>query len=245
MKRAEEESVPEWERRNIISRNNNKMFHKCRSTNFSITLLERKLIHSITTLHKEAEGDIENNNSKIILTSRMLLPHYKLADLKNFLQIFQQVDEDYSGDLDVDEWVKFFTAFNKAINQQQARMIFNKADQNGDGFLSVSDLVPIIFNKTGKEQQQLILKFLEHELKKRRNIGNDSITESEIQTLFEHYDNELVGYLKVQTIREKVKGFNLTDAADFAITSLLIDYEDDEMFNFTDFKKIFQNYIIN
>jgi hypothetical protein len=38
------------------------------------------------------------------LTTRMLLPYYKIEDVKNFMDTFSKVDEDFSGDLDIDEW---------------------------------------------------------------------------------------------------------------------------------------------
>ena len=94
---AENESVPEWEKRHaeLTLRNKNARLKRNsqETSQISILLLERKLIHAIRNLHQavEAKGGGER------LTSRMLLPHYKLADLKNFLRIFQSVDVDYSG----------------------------------------------------------------------------------------------------------------------------------------------------
>ena len=48
-----------------------------------------------------------------------------------------QVDEDFSGDLDIHEWVKLFSSINQNIPAQEARMIFMKVDKNGDGYLSM------------------------------------------------------------------------------------------------------------
>jgi Ca2+-binding EF-hand superfamily protein len=237
---AESDSVPEWERRMSNTGGNvSKGKKNSKTSQISFLLLERKLVHAIKSLHKEVDSDVKGER----LTSRMLLPYYKLADLKNFLQIFQSVDEDYSGDLDVEEWIKKFHAMNKSVSQQQARMMFNRVDKNGDGFLSVSDLVPVIFSNANPEQKILILKFLELELSKRKLVGNDFTTDEELEMLFEHYDVDMVGFLKISLIREKVKSFALPDAAHIALMSLLSDLEEDEMLNFSEFRRLFQNYL--
>lgn len=242
---AENDSVPEWEKRHseqAIKNRNAKLRKKKGASNsqISILLLERKLIHAIKSLHAEVET---RGNER--LTSRMLLPHYKLADLKNFLHIFQSVDEDYSGDLDVEEWIKFFHAMNRSVSQQQARMMFNKVDQNGDGFLSVCDLVPVIFSNALPEQRALILRFLELELSKRKLVGNQTLAEEEIERMFEAYDSKLCGFLKVSVIREKIKSYALPDSAHVAIMSILNEnYEDEnDLLNFREFRQLFQNYI--
>jgi Ca2+-binding EF-hand superfamily protein len=236
---AEKESIPEWEKRRRAAMIANSKSNGKNKTQISILLLERKLATVIKSLHKE----VDNRGHGERLTNRMLLPHYKLSDLKNFLHIFQSVDEDYSGDLDVDEWIKFFNEMNKSFSPQQARMMFNKVDQNGDGYLSVSDLVPVIFNNATGEQKLHILKFLELELSKRKLVGNDFTTDEELEMLFEHYDTKFVGFIKISVIREKVKSFALPDAAHVAVMSLLNEHDDDEMVNFSEFRRIFQNYM--
>ena len=118
-------------------------------------------------------------------------------------------------------------------------------DANGDGYLSVSDLVPVIFSNANPQQRTLILQFLDLELSKRKLVGNEFTTDAELETLFEHYDVNLIGFLTVSVIREKVKGYGLPDAAHLAIMSLLSDnYDNDELLNFSEFRRLFQNYLI-
>ena len=238
---AEKESVPEWEKRRSIALQSKGKGNRniSRTSQLSIVLLERKLIHAVKSLNKE----VDSKSEVARLTNRMLQPHYKLADLKNFLHIFQSVDEDYSGDLDVEEWIKFFQTMNKTISQQQARVMFNKIDTNGDGFLSVCDLVPVVFSNASSEQKDNILKFLELELSKRKIVGKECIGEDDLRMLFESYDKDLLGFIKISFIREKVKSYALPDSAHVSVTSMLNDYDDDEMFNFADFKKLFQDYL--
>ncbi|MCL4419262.1 hypothetical protein M1146_04125, partial [Patescibacteria group bacterium] len=42
------------------------------------------------------------------LTTRQLLPYYKLESVHQFMDIFAKVDENFSGDLDVNEWIRLF-----------------------------------------------------------------------------------------------------------------------------------------
>ena len=237
---AEESSVPEWEKRSRLPRRKSSSGHKKRDQNsqLSIVLLERKLIHAIKSLHEEVDKEITKK-----LTTRMLLPHYKMADLKNFLSIFQNVDEDLSGDLDVEEWVKFFAAVNKTVTPYEARMMFNKIDQKGDGFLTVNDLIPVVFSNANKEQQEMIQRFLQSELSKRKIVGNNFTSNDELETLFEHYDTNFVGYLRIPDIREKIKSFNLPDSVYVDFMSVLNEHEEDEMLNFHEFRRLFEDYI--
>lgn len=236
---AEQGSVPEWERQ-MNEKNAAKNKKSSKTSQISFLLLERKLVHAIRSLHSETICTTAGPK----LTSRMLLPHYKLSDLKNFLHFFQSVDEDYSGDLDIDEWVKFFHAMNKSVSHQQARIMFNKVDKNGDGYLSVSDLVPVIFSHANGEQKGHILQFLEMELSKRKLVGNEYLTEEGLEMLFEHYDVRLVGFLRVSLVREKIKALELPDEPRVAILSELSDHDEDEMLNFAEFRRLFEDYIV-
>lgn len=51
------------------------------------------------------------------------------------------------GDLDIHEWVRLFATINHNIPAQEARMIFMKVDRDADGFISMKDLIPVVFNK--------------------------------------------------------------------------------------------------
>ena len=120
-------------------------------------------------------------DKKPVLTTRMLLPYYKLEAVHQFMDIFakvsiwnicfvfyidcmllketkmslrcalptlfecfpslltfahcllfftprihSQVDENFSGDLDVNEWIRLFTSLNESVPVLEARMIFMK-----------------------------------------------------------------------------------------------------------------------
>jgi Ca2+-binding EF-hand superfamily protein len=63
------------------------------------------------------------------------------------MDIFAKVDENFSGDLDVNEWIRLFTSLNESVPVLEARMIFMKIDKDSDGFLTMRELIPVVFNK--------------------------------------------------------------------------------------------------
>lgn len=67
-------------------------------------------------------------------------------------------------DLDVKEWVKFFSSINRNLSAQDSRMVFMKVDKNGDGQVSLNELVPIVFGKATKEQSRAIIDYVESEV---------------------------------------------------------------------------------
>lgn len=62
--------------------------------------LERKLLQAIKDIHRPIVATAQNTK-QVVLTNRMLLPYYKLEQVRNFMDIFTAVDGDFSGDLDV------------------------------------------------------------------------------------------------------------------------------------------------
>jgi Ca2+-binding EF-hand superfamily protein len=119
---------------------------------------------AIKDMHKPVTSSSNNNQKKVQLTNRALLPYYKVDEVRHFLDVFMMVDVDFSGDLDVNEWVKLFTSMNKSITPHQARMIFLQVDVSGDGYLSIKELIPIVFSKATKEQQKLIMAYADSEV---------------------------------------------------------------------------------
>ena len=93
---------------------------------------------------------------KFVLTTRMLLPYYKLDAVHQFMDIFAKVDENFSGDIDVNEWIKLFASLSETVSELESRMIFMKIDKDSDGFLTMRELIPVVFNKANKEQQRYI-----------------------------------------------------------------------------------------
>ena len=88
-------------------------------------VLESKLRLAIIDMHSVEDTDLEQKKGKKIqLTNRMLLPFYKVDEVRAFMDAFSAVDGDFSGDLDVNEWIKLFTSLDSSISSHQARMIF-------------------------------------------------------------------------------------------------------------------------
>jgi WD40 repeat protein/Ca2+-binding EF-hand superfamily protein len=181
------------------------------------------------------------------LTTRQLLPYYRLESVHQFMDIFAKVDENFSGDLDVNEWIRLFTSLNESIPVQEARMIFMKIDKDGDGFLSIRELIPVVFNKATRDQLKLIIQYAELELTKKIDIENiPKISTTELEFLFEAYDVDNVGFVDVSFIKERIRTMHLSENAMFFFMELLGgDLADDEMVNLVEFKRIFKPFTSN
>ena len=46
-----------------------------------------------------------------------------MESVHQFLDIFAKVDENFSGDLDIHEWIRLFTSLDESIPVQEARMV--------------------------------------------------------------------------------------------------------------------------
>jgi Ca2+-binding EF-hand superfamily protein len=183
-----------------------------------------------------------NKERKVVnLTTRELLPYYKLEAVIQFMDIFAKVDENFSGDLDVNEWIRLFTSLNESVPVQEARMIFMKIDKDGDGYLSMRELIPVVFGKATRAQQKKIIEFCEFELTKKietETIPTVSLTD--LDFLFEAYDTDNVGFVDVAIIRERVRKMPLNDLQVFFFMELIADLADDEMVNLQEFRRIFR-----
>ncbi len=180
---------------------------------------------------------------KKALTTRALLPYYKLESVHQFMDIFAKVDENFSGDLDVNEWIKLFTSLNESVPVQEARMIFMKIDKDCDGYLTMRELVPVVFSKASKEQQRLIIAYAEMELTKKVEHENiPKVTHTDLEQLFESYDSENIGFVDVSLIKERVRSMNLSEQALFFFMDNISDLADDEMVNLVEFKRLFKMY---
>lgn len=220
-------------------------------TQAAINLLEKKLQLAIRGEYRSrmaAQNKQEDDKrldtpvspTKKSLTTRMLLPYYKLDNVNQFMDIFAKVDENFSGDLDVNEWIKLFTSLDESIPTQEARMIFMKIDKDSDGFLTMRELIPVVFNRANKEQQRLIIQYAEAELTKKHHDNVPKISRSELEQLFDAYDSDRVGFVNVSFIKDRIKTFHLSEQALFFFFETVSDLADDEMVNLTEFMRIFK-----
>jgi hypothetical protein len=245
---ATNEATPDWEkqldkRSRILRRSQSqKRVERYNNTHEMILALERKLKYAMMSAHQGVDSD--TMEVRMSLTTRDLLPFYQISDLRNFLDIFHRVDDDFSGDLNVDEWLQFFSSFNKSITVSQARRMFVKMDEDTDGFLSLRDLIPVIFSRASKEQVSLILKYLEAEVCQKKANKREYVLKDDLDTMFAYYDVDLIGFVEVKKIKDKIRSFQMTDQAHLAIFAMFKGYEDDEMLNQSEYTKLFTPYIL-
>ena len=179
--------------------------------------------------------------NKIVLDTRSLLPFYKAEDVRHFMDIFSKVDTDFSGDLDMDEWVRLFSSINTNISEQESISIFMKF-KNDKGFLTVNELIPIVFSKATKEQLKLITKFCLAEIMRPSN-ETVVLTFAEVDQLFEIYDAENLGFVAVGHIKEKIRDMALSENVVQSFLSNIKDIDEDEMVNHREFGRMFKHLV--
>jgi Ca2+-binding EF-hand superfamily protein len=177
------------------------------------------------------------------LTTRALLPFYKLDDVKSFMDIFAKVDTDFSGDLDMDEWLQLFSNLRKNVNPNESRSIFLKMDKDGDNLVTISELVPVLFSQASKEQQHLIVKYTMMFLNKKQERVT-KLSTAELDQLFDAYDVENIGFVSMGYIRERIKQMAMPEPVVYSFLTSIADADDDEMVNHAEFARILKAYTI-
>lgn len=213
----------------------------------AINIIEDKVRNAIKDAHraeyaKKITRDEDVKFVKKKLTTRQLLPYYTINEVRHFLDIFAKVDEDFSGDLNINEWVHLFQSLNASVPVQEARIIFLKIDKDNDGYLTLKELIPVVFSKATINQQKLIALFTENELIK-KSEGLTLLSGFDLDLLFESYDLNSVGFVEIGFIRERIRGLNLQEMQQFHFMENLIGIEDDDMVNLQEFTRIFAPYM--
>jgi len=175
------------------------------------------------------------------LETRALLPFYKAEDIRHFMDIFTKVDKDFSGDLDMDEWVQLFSSINNTIPEAEARSIFMKF-KNDKGFLTVNELIPVVFSKATKEQTKLITRFCLAEIMRPSN-ESVMLTFAEVDQLFEIYDVENLGFVAVRYIKDKIRDTGLNENIIASFLNSIKDIDEDEMVNHREFGRMFKHLV--
>ena len=188
------------------------------------------------------EKDAVKPAVRIKLTTRQLLPYYQHEDVTNFMDTFAKVDEDFSGDLDITEWVRLFASINVHMAENDARMIFMKLDKNGDGYLTMRELIPVIFSRANRIQLRLIIDYATFELIKKQD-GVATLTLLDMEQLFEYFDVNNLGYVAVSAIRDQVNRMSLPEPALFMFNDCISAAADDEMVNLAEFVRLLKVYV--
>ena len=104
---------------------------------------ERNLDARILRKHIRAEGKYNPKLSKpegLInikdLRKGAFGPHYSLAEVLQFRGNFNSVDVDCSGELDLDEWMRFLSRMNQAMNATDAQLLFMHIDTDRNGTIT-------------------------------------------------------------------------------------------------------------
>jgi hypothetical protein len=112
-----------------------------------------------------------------------------------------------------------------------------KIDLNGDGQISLNELVPVVFSNATKEQLRAIINYVESEII-RKHTGSVTLSHQDVEQLFEGYDVEGLGFISVLYLRERIKTFNLAENVLFMLIDMMKDMGDDEMVNISEFSRL-------
>ena len=115
------------------------------------------------------------------------------------IHIYISIDDNFSGDLDVLEWIRFFATIHKNVSELEARKIFYRIDTDNDGLVELSEFLPIVFSKANKQQLALIQKECEGFY---TSVGRHVrlLRLAEMEKLFDCYDADHLGYVYVYVL---------------------------------------------
>lgn len=208
------------------------------------TALEKKLQNAIMfVLATPKEREIGPRRK---IRTRDLLPSYTVQDVHNFIALINKVDADFSGSIDIHEWISLFTSMGSSLHAHQAVSMFDGAETKSGGKLYISDLVPMLFPKANKHQKQLIIDYAEAEIFAAKSMtmmtttNKEPMTTYDMERLFECYDTKCVGFIPLRLIRERLNQMSLPVNVLVEVTQDL--YSDDYV-SVVEFLKMFRLFI--
>ena len=247
---AEEGAIPDWEARQTAKKleKERKRIKKNRmdnvtKTHAAVKTLETKLVKSINSYH-EVVGIHGDTFEVKPVTTRDLLPYYRASDFKGFCNVYLSVDEFFKGFLDVYQWVDFFSKLKKTVSSKTAHGIFSDLDTDSDGLLNLEDLIDYIFSKATPQQLDLMKNNMLKTVKKNQAVGSTGLTSKELIQMFEYYDEDFVGYIKVRNLKDRLKSFNLPLPAQAIFDDTFKELYDDDMISLEEFLRMFKSYTI-
>jgi Ca2+-binding EF-hand superfamily protein len=120
--------------------------------------------------------------------------------------------------------------------------MFYQIDSNGDGVLSIHELLPVVFPKANRDKLNLIEEYMDHAIESQKLHMSHSLKLTDLQCLFEHYDTTMIGFIKVGFIRQQITALQLPRIAHDEIMFSLKNIENDEMYSEQEFIRIFKPY---
>jgi hypothetical protein len=87
---------PEYDVRTKDGRIKKRGKHRVMISQASKLALEKKLQLAIKDIHRPVTASSLSPGKKIVLTNRMLLPYYKVEDIRHYMDVFTAVDIDFS-----------------------------------------------------------------------------------------------------------------------------------------------------
>jgi Ca2+-binding EF-hand superfamily protein len=220
----------------------NKKANFRRRTDDSRMALEKKLQDAILKINeRDSLRSVIPIRTKKKLTTRDLLPFYRLEEVQHFLDIFASVDQDQNGALDMKEWISIFTAIDSALPLHEIISMFDGVDTRMEGMLLLSDMIPMLFGKANKEQRRLITQYAEGYIFSSVKFGKH-LKVGDLQRLFECYDLKCLGFIPVPLIKERLQAMLFHPDVVKNIIDQFLGVQNDEFVNLPEFIKLFRVY---
>ena len=117
-------------------------------------------------------------------------PNYTVDEIKHFYSCFSFVDQDMSGEIDVDEWQQFLNGMDQQMSPTDARRLFMHIDANHNGVIDMSEISKVVFNRATPEQLKVMINVMTNQtqMQKRLNQSKREFTRNDLRELFKLYD---------------------------------------------------------
>ncbi|GMH51681.1 hypothetical protein TL16_g01060 [Triparma laevis f. inornata] len=119
-------------------------------------------------------------------------PNYTLDEVKHFYNCFSYVDQDMSGEIDVDEWQQFLTGMDQEMTATDSRRLFMHIDANHNGVIDMAEICKVVFNRANPDQLRVMVNVMEKTTAAKRVIKTkrDDFSRNDLRQLFNIYDEE-------------------------------------------------------
>ena len=157
---------------------------------------------------------------------------YNIKEVLELRKLFNSIDEDASGSIDVDEFVNS-PALNSTHMFMNATSMFGSIDRDASGTISFGELLAVAFPQASRQHVKDMLKYVkgyESQAHMKEKISLDEDQLEEISNIFAMYDVDDSGGISTEEMYEAMVGANPAMREIFSIEEmdkLVRQYDDD------------------
>jgi Ca2+-binding EF-hand superfamily protein len=172
---------------------------------------------------------------------------YGIKEVLELRKLFNSIDEDASGSIDVEEFVNS-PALKSTHLFDNAASMFSSIDRDESGTISFAELLTVAFPQASRTNRKKMLKFVkEHEsqehMKEKISLNTDQL--DEINEIFKMYDVDASGGISTEELYDAMVGANPAMQEIFSLEDmdkLVRQYDDDgnSTLELEEFTKLFK-----